>query len=184
MTGDSLAIYKDPNCRLVDLLRNYLFYFGDELKADMESEFIPEAKRLKRGINELLNSWSTVIMASIENNTNTAPYHPYMGSSSYYPTPSLPTVNEIENILANAAAGVGDPANPASGGDPHLISPSPPPDYFKLDGGQSQPTQPHLEQQTNLMAAATATTSHHLVAELDMKKVKDYYTYCEKRFYI
>lgn len=66
LTSSSYAIYRDPNCRLVDLIRNYFFYFPNELTSDLECEYIPDVKYLKRGINELLNSWSLIIMNSID----------------------------------------------------------------------------------------------------------------------
>ncbi len=62
LTKSSLAYHRDPNCRLANIIRHYLYYFEDELKADLASPTIPEIKYLKRGINEVLNSWTTSIM--------------------------------------------------------------------------------------------------------------------------
>ena len=77
----SLAYHSDPNCRLTNVMRNYLYHFEDEFNADLVSETLPEIKYLKRGINEVLNSWASSIMSYIcdfnhQNNTNT-----YMRSS-------------------------------------------------------------------------------------------------------
>lgn len=66
----------------------------------MEADFIPDSKRLKRGINELLNSWSSIIMASIENNTNTAPYHPYM-MNGLITTAGAPTSDNLTSHINN-----------------------------------------------------------------------------------
>lgn len=145
---DSLAIYKDPNCRLVDLLRNYLFFFNDELKSDMDAEFIPDTKRLKRGINEILQSWSSVIMASIENNTNTAPYHPYMIITSSS-GPSTSTIDLDDNYQPNSPINIG--TNP-------FLSPG----EFKaeLSDGSTQESRHQHPQATTL----------NLIAELDAKK--------------
>ncbi len=65
LTSSSLALYNDPNCRFVNILRNYLFYFEDEFNADMEFGKIPDSEYLKAGINEVLNSWSVLILNSI-----------------------------------------------------------------------------------------------------------------------
>ena len=65
LTSSSLALYNDPNCRFVNILRNYLFYFEDEFNADMEFGKIPDNEYLKAGINEVLNSWSVLILNSI-----------------------------------------------------------------------------------------------------------------------
>lgn len=66
LTSSSLAIYKDPNCRLVNIIRNYLFYFTEELNSDLKSPFMPDSKYLKKGINEVLNSWSNIILNSVD----------------------------------------------------------------------------------------------------------------------
>lgn len=78
------------------MIRNYLYYFGDELKSDLESEFIPDVKHLKRGINELLNSWSPVIMASIETKIND-PYAFYYDSMQNEMYKAMPNMNSQSN---------------------------------------------------------------------------------------
>ena len=65
LTSSSLALYNDPNCRFVTLLRSYLLYFEDEFNADMEFSSIPDNEHLKCGINEVLNSWAILILNSI-----------------------------------------------------------------------------------------------------------------------
>jgi hypothetical protein len=65
LTSSSLALYNDPNCRFVNILRNYLLYFEEEFNADMEFSSIPDNEYLKAGINEVLNSWSILILNSI-----------------------------------------------------------------------------------------------------------------------
>jgi hypothetical protein len=45
-------------------MRNYLLYFADEFEADLNSSYMPDAKLLKKGIGEVLNSWSNVIIAA------------------------------------------------------------------------------------------------------------------------
>jgi hypothetical protein len=64
LTKSSLELYKDANCRLVNLMRNYLLYFADDFEADLSSSYLPDSKLLKKGINEVLNSWSNVIMTA------------------------------------------------------------------------------------------------------------------------
>ena len=63
LTKSSLELYKDANCRLVNLMRNYLLYFAEDFEADLSSSYMPDAKLLKKGISEVLNSWSNVIVA-------------------------------------------------------------------------------------------------------------------------
>ena len=65
LTSSSLDLYNDPNCRFVNILRHYLLYFQDEFNSDMEFPTIPENEYLKCGINEVLNSWSSLILNSI-----------------------------------------------------------------------------------------------------------------------
>lgn len=62
LTKSSLELYKDSNCRLVNLMRNYLLYFRDDFEADLNSSYMPDSKLLKKGINEVLNSWSNFIL--------------------------------------------------------------------------------------------------------------------------
>ena len=70
MTSYSLALYSDPNCRLVNILRNYLLLFEDDFKYDLFCPTIPENEYLKRGINEVLNSWSSLIVSTIVKGIN------------------------------------------------------------------------------------------------------------------
>lgn len=74
LTCSSLEIYKDPNCRLVNIIRNYLYTFSDDLNSDLKSNHMPNIKDLKRGINEVLNSWSTIIINSMNVINNQFPF--------------------------------------------------------------------------------------------------------------
>jgi hypothetical protein len=65
LTSSSFALYNDPNCRFVNILRHYLLYFEEEFNSDMEFPSIPENEYLKCGINEVLNSWASLMLNSI-----------------------------------------------------------------------------------------------------------------------
>jgi hypothetical protein len=58
---ESLCYLNDPNCRLVKILRLYLLNYSYYLEQDLKIDTIPERKWLKRGIEELLISWSPII---------------------------------------------------------------------------------------------------------------------------
>ncbi len=78
----SLAYHCDPNCRLTNVMRNYLYYFEDEFNADLASETLPEIKYLKRGINEVLNSWTSSIMSYIGDFNHQPTANSYLKSSA------------------------------------------------------------------------------------------------------
>jgi hypothetical protein len=49
----------DINCKLIQILHLHLLNNSGELNADLELKHVPEIKSIKRGINGVLNEWST-----------------------------------------------------------------------------------------------------------------------------
>jgi hypothetical protein len=70
LNKSAYEMYKDPTCKLVNIMRNYLLYFSDDFNSDMNSNLIPESGQIKKGISEVLNTWSNNIITDEDRITN------------------------------------------------------------------------------------------------------------------
>jgi len=66
LTQNSFGLLNDPNFALVNLIRNYLFFYANDFNADLAAVNKPEEMHLKISINEVFNSWSSIIIGALE----------------------------------------------------------------------------------------------------------------------
>ncbi len=66
LTKSSFGLLNDPNFALVNLIRNYLFFYAGDFNADLAAANKPDEMHLKVSINEIFNSWSSIIIGALE----------------------------------------------------------------------------------------------------------------------
>ena len=66
LTKNSFGLLSDPNFALVNMIRNYLYFYSSEFYADMACANKPDENSLKNAINQVFNTWSSVILGALE----------------------------------------------------------------------------------------------------------------------
>lgn len=66
LTKGTFGLLNDPNFALVNLIRNYLYFYSSEFQNDLTTANKPDENHLKISINEIFNSWSMLIISALE----------------------------------------------------------------------------------------------------------------------